>query len=84
VLGSGAGRELSVARSTDAWVAAQALLDSGGGEQTDRMARNVLCLIGVHRWVRRRNEDGEEHTECSRCGTYNVTPQEGGTPPPLG
>jgi hypothetical protein len=54
------------------------------GEHTDRMARKLLCMIGMHRWVRRRNEDGEEYTECSRCGTYNVTPQEGRTPPPLG
>jgi hypothetical protein len=54
------------------------------GEHTERMARNILCMIGVHRWVRRRNEDSEEYTECSRCGTYDVTPQEGGTLPPLG
>jgi hypothetical protein len=48
------------------------------------MARNVLCMIGIHRWARRRNEDGQEYTECARCGRYNVTPQEGGTLPPLG
>jgi hypothetical protein len=48
------------------------------------MARSLLCMIGVHRWVRRRNEDGDEYTECSRCGTYNVTAQEGGTLPPMG
>jgi hypothetical protein len=48
------------------------------------MALNVLCMIGKHRWVRRRNEDGQEYTECARCGRYNVTSQEGGTLPPLG
>jgi hypothetical protein len=48
------------------------------------MARNVLCMIGRHHWTRRRNKDGEEYTECSRCGAYNVTAQEGGTLPPMG
>lgn len=58
------------------------LLNADQGEHTERMARNVLCMVGLHHWVRLRNEDGEEYTECSRCGTYNVTPQEGGTLPP--
>ena len=48
------------------------------------MARTVLCMIGIHHWVRRRNEDGDEHTECFRCGAYDVTPRQGGTLPPLG
>jgi hypothetical protein len=47
------------------------------------MARNVLCVVGIHRWVIRRNEDGEEYTECSRCGTYSPTAKPGRTLPPL-
>lgn len=34
------------------------------------MVRKVLCMIGIHRWVQRRNEDGEEYTECSRCAAF--------------
>jgi hypothetical protein len=38
------------------------------------MARNLLCLLGWHDYVERRNEDGEPYTECRRCGKFNVTP----------
>jgi hypothetical protein len=47
------------------------------------MARKLVCLLGRHHYVVLRNEDGEPYTECSHCGRYNVTPSEGGTPPPM-
>src|SRR6185437_13056264 len=52
-------------------------------EQTGEMARNVLCLVGIHHWVLLRNDEGEAYTECSRCGTYTVTQERGNcaTPP---
>jgi hypothetical protein len=31
------------------------------------MTRNLLCLLGIHRWVKRRNADGDSYAECSRC-----------------
>ena len=56
-------------------------------EETGEMARNVLCLLGRHHWVERRNEDRETYTECSRCGKYRpdfVHGSGGYVPPPPG
>ena len=50
------------------------------------MARNVLCLVGLHRFVEMRNDEGEVYTECARCGRYTVTQSRGGgatMPPPF-
>jgi len=41
-------------------------------------------MVGVHRWVEQRNNDGERYTECAACGKYTITPQQGGTLPLLG
>ena len=45
------------------------------------MARNLLCLVGRHRYVRRRTEDGEAYTECARCGKHRDTSRRSGTLP---
>jgi len=52
-------------------------------EHTRTMLRRMLCMVGIHRWVELRNDDGEPYTECAGCGKYNVTPQQGGTLPPI-
>ena len=26
-----------------------------------------LCMIGVHRWLHKRNPDGDDYLECERC-----------------
>jgi hypothetical protein len=30
----------------------------------------VLCLLGLHDYVKRRTEDGELYSECTRRGKY--------------
>ena len=28
---------------------------------------SFLCKIGVHKWIHKRNPDGEPYLECERC-----------------
>jgi hypothetical protein len=42
----------------------------------------ILCVIGVHRWVHKRNPDGGAYLECERCQkqkeTVSIADQPGG------
>ncbi|MBI4944505.1 MAG: hypothetical protein HY830_27510 [Actinobacteria bacterium] len=50
-----------------------------------RARRHLSCWLLLHRFVERRNEEGEAYTECRHCGKYTVTQERGNTmlPPPL-
>ena len=41
-----------------------------------------LCMIGMHRWVHKRNPDGGAYLECERCqkqqDTVSIADQPGG------
>jgi hypothetical protein len=52
------------------------------GQQLTRLA----CFIGIHRWVKLRNPDGDPYYECARCGKYTEDPNDPyrGTPGGLG
>jgi len=32
------------------------------------MSMRVLCRVGWHKWVNRRNDEGLKYRQCSRCG----------------
>ena len=32
------------------------------------MARPLRCRLGIHKYVRRQNTDGQRYLECARCG----------------
>ena len=43
-------------------------LDSAGGPTTMTIVARFLCMIGVHRWLHKRNpESGATYLECERC-----------------
>lgn len=50
-----------------------------------RPRRHLSCWLLLHRFVERRNEEGDLYTECRHCGKYSVTQERGNAmlPPPL-
>ena len=32
------------------------------------MAKKLRCYLRLHRWQRKRSDDGELYTECQDCG----------------
>jgi len=34
------------------------------------MAKSLLCYLGLHRWQRKRSDDGKPYKECRRCGKF--------------
>ena len=38
------------------------------------MSRTILCRVGIHRWARRTNDDGEPYRECVRCAAVKSNP----------
>lgn len=50
-----------------------------------RPRRHLSCWLLLHRFVERRNEEGDAYTECRHCGKYTVTQERGNAmlPPPL-
>jgi hypothetical protein len=60
-----------------------AVFDSAGGRRTMTIVGKFLCMIGVHRWLHKRNpEGGATYLECERCqkqkDTMSLTDHGGG------
>ena len=34
------------------------------------MAKKLRCYLGLHRFVRRKNDDGRSYKECRDCGKF--------------
>ena len=34
------------------------------------MARPILCLLQLHDWRWRTNDEGQQYRECERCGAF--------------
>ena len=39
--------------------------------------RDIRCLIGLHKWVRGRDEEGAKMLVCRRCGKQDHEPNTG-------
>jgi len=46
------------------------------------VAKKLRCYLGLHRFVRRQNDDGEPYKECRDCGKYSHIGQR--VPPNMG
>jgi hypothetical protein len=42
-------------------------LDIESGWRTMTIMGRSLCMIGVHKWIHKRNPDGGPYLECERC-----------------
>ena len=38
------------------------------------MAKSLLCYLGLHRWQRKRSDDGKPYKECQRRGQFKDVP----------
>ncbi len=39
---------------------------------SERLAKKLRCYLGLHRFVRRRNDDGQWYEECRDCGKFMI------------
>jgi hypothetical protein len=58
-------------------------IDIAGGQRTMTIVGKFLCMIGVHRWLHKRNPEGvAQYLECERCqkqkDTMSLTDHGGG------
>lgn len=49
-------------------------------ESGHAMAKKLRCYLGLHRFVRRKSDDGQWYEECRDCGKFGEIPP---PPPPF-
>ena len=52
-----------------------------GRVQCGEMAKHLLCLVGMHKWIKRVNDSGQSYLTCARCGKHD---DNAGSAAPLG
>jgi hypothetical protein len=49
-----------------------------GKPATSGTGTSLRCKVGMHKWVKKTNDEGGRYLECSRCGKEDNIPDSAG------